>query len=490
MKLINNTDNPNNLSVKGKLGFLFRDTFFFGGLRAVRLLFPFITIPILTGYFPVEEYGLYDSLMVISGFFSLFLVFGQDSSVARWYYQVDDVESRKKVISEALLIQFVFITFFIPILLIFNKQFTIFYFHNTDFSKYVVIVIINSAFLLFINYTINILKWSFERKKYALLSILNPLLLLVSLLIVIGFKLSIYNYLMINLLCSILVSLLGFSLCKKWFVLPKKLDYVKKLLVYGIPMGVIASTSALLPAIDRKMIIAFLDFQSLGIYGLGYKVAGLILVIDGVFQMAWGPFSLSIHKEKDAEKVYNIVVKAYLILFLFFIFILLLFAPFIIVNLSNKGYLSSLPLILPLTFALLLNGLSGITGVGIGLSLKSYLNIIPFVFSVLVLVVLLNFLIPLYGIQGVAYSLLITNFFRMLIVSFISNKVYRPIQIKYVNLILIQLLFLVIYFFVFHIKINVLYSIVLFILSFVVLIFFFLDKQDRNYLLNLFLKKN
>ena len=40
MQIVNNTDKPEKLSVKEKVKFLFRDSLFFGGLKAVSMLFP------------------------------------------------------------------------------------------------------------------------------------------------------------------------------------------------------------------------------------------------------------------------------------------------------------------------------------------------------------------------------------------------------------------------------------------------------------------
>ena len=99
MQIVNNTDKPEKLSVKEKVKFLFRDSLFFGGLKAVSMLFPLLTIPILTRYFSVENYGLYDSLIVLANLVAAFLVFGQDSAVARWFYQVDEKKLKQKIVS-------------------------------------------------------------------------------------------------------------------------------------------------------------------------------------------------------------------------------------------------------------------------------------------------------------------------------------------------------------------------------------------------------
>ena len=53
MGLINNTNDPRSLSLVDKLKFLFKDIVFFGGLRAISLIFTFLTIPIFTRYFTI-----------------------------------------------------------------------------------------------------------------------------------------------------------------------------------------------------------------------------------------------------------------------------------------------------------------------------------------------------------------------------------------------------------------------------------------------------
>jgi len=479
MRILNSTDNPNQLSLKGKLIFLFKDLFFFGGLKAISLVFPFVTIPILTRYLSVEDYGFFDSLSVISGFLTLFLVLGQDSAVARWFYQVEDLVSRKKVISESLVIQLIFIFLVVTILLIFNKQASYFYFNNPDLSKYFVIIIIHSAFLLLINFTVNILKWTFDRRKFAILSVLEPFLLFCSLLSVVFFKLNLYNYLILNLLSSIISAFTGLFFCSKWLLFSKEIKFLKKLFIYGAPLGVISSISAFMPLIDRKIIIDFLGMENLGIYGLAYKIAGFILILDGIFHMAWGPFSLSIFKEKDAERIYNIVLKAFTIIMVFFIVILLAFSDFLIKIMATNEYLLAKPLLLPLLFALLFRSLGFVTDLGIGLALKSHLNIIPFLLSIAILLILLHLLVPVYKLEGVAYSLLITNFIRMIMVSIVAKKIYKPVQFNFQVLFSTLALFSVAYYIIFWFILNIFLQYFLTGIAFLLFVYLNIDKKDR-----------
>ena len=86
-----NNNGPEKLSSISKLKFLLKDSLYFGGLKAVGMLFPLITTPLLTNHLSVQNYGLYDSSLVLALFFSSFFIFGQDSAVARWFYEVDNV---------------------------------------------------------------------------------------------------------------------------------------------------------------------------------------------------------------------------------------------------------------------------------------------------------------------------------------------------------------------------------------------------------------
>ena len=479
INLINKSDDPSNLSSKNKIKFLLKDTIFFGGLRAISLIFPFVTVPILTRYLSVDNYGLYDSLLILSGFLSMILVFGQDSAVARWFYQVENKEDKKQVVSQSFYIQIVLSILILTSLFIFSETLSVFYLNSIEYQNLIKIIIIYSFLLLINNFTINILKWSYNRKSYAILSISKPLLLFISLVLVFYFNLSLEIFLILNVIALLFSNVIGLYYSKKWLSININYKYIKNLLYYGIPIGIIASTSSLMPAIDRKMIATYLDLESMGIYAIAFKIASIIMLINGIFQMAWGPFSISIFKQDDAEKVYNLIYKILFFVFAIIIFLLNAFSPFLINILSTSQYSDANQYILPLSFAIMVNGLSGISGIGISLAMKTYLNLIPFLLSTLLLIALLYFTIPHYKLFGVAYSLLFVNIFKMAIQSFIARKVYKKIKVKY-ELVMIFLIILIANFLIFF---NYDYGIIFIILQILflsfLLFFFFLNSTER-----------
>ena len=254
------------------------------------------------------------------------------------------------------------------------------------------------------------------------------------------------------------------------------------MLYYGVPLGILATTVYFLPAIQRNMITLFLDLYSVGIYALAFKIAAIIVMIDGIFHMAWGPFSMSIFKQKDAEFVYNAVLKIFFLVTIFTVFIITLSAPLLIKLLGTSEYLEATVLVLPLSLALMINGISGITGIGISLSMKSYLTLIPFIISTLLLIGLLYNLIPIYKLNGVVYSLLIANSMKMIITSYIAKKVYKKIRIKYELIFVSYVLFGVFYYCFFNLKFGLIINIILIITMLLFVLFIFLNRHERNYI--------
>jgi O-antigen/teichoic acid export membrane protein len=416
------------------LAFLAKDTFFFGGILAINQIFPMLIIPVITGYFSVKEFGVYDNLLIISNLLTVLIVFGQDSAVARWFYEVRNDDEKKQMVSEAFFIQVAVATLLLIICFFTSNNLSNFYFNTNSYGSHIRLIVLLSLFLVINNFSINILKWTFERKPYAFVVITKTLLQFISLIVLIFYKVDLYEFLIVNLIIQISSSVIAFLFCFKYIRIPSKIIYSKSLISYGFPLGLIAISASLLPAIDRKIILDYIPTgSSLGIYALAMKIAAIIKLFDNVFHMAWGPFSYSIFKERDSQKIYSLVLNVYFIFFLFALAFIWIISPFLIEFFGGVRYNDARKLILPVIFGFFFNGLSGITGVGIDLSLKSYLNLIPFLLSFLSLFLCSFLLLPYMGLSAVAIGFLISNIAKYIAISFLSNFSFKNIQLNYLK---------------------------------------------------------
>jgi O-antigen/teichoic acid export membrane protein len=103
---VSSATNPaGSLSLKGRLHFLLRDATLYGGAAAISKAFALITFPLLARHFSVEEYGVLDYFLVLGSLLAIFFIFGQDSAVARYFYEYEETETRQQLISQSLVFQ-------------------------------------------------------------------------------------------------------------------------------------------------------------------------------------------------------------------------------------------------------------------------------------------------------------------------------------------------------------------------------------------------
>ncbi len=88
-------------SIRVRLRFLLRDSAMYGGATSLSKAFALITFPIVARHFSTAEYGALDYFLTLTGLLAVFLIFGQDSAVARYFYEHEDVRDRRQLISQS-----------------------------------------------------------------------------------------------------------------------------------------------------------------------------------------------------------------------------------------------------------------------------------------------------------------------------------------------------------------------------------------------------
>lgn len=428
---------PKNLNLIDRLKFLFKDSIVYGGAASINKFIALFTFPLLTRYFSVEEYGIIDAFTVLSTLLVTVLIFGQDSAVARYFYEFEDKKIKKDVITQSLTIQLVTIFAIIPFLAIYSSDLARMYVDSEVAEKIIIIILVQIPFGLLINFSGNILKWTFEKYKFIFLKVGSTSSYLLS--IAIGlyfFKMDIVSVFYFFLATQIIFGLFGIIFVRKWLSIKFSSGNYKKLLLYGLPYGVICILGASLPAIDRYFISKYLSSNDLGLYAAGYKIALILNLPIQAFQTAWGPFYLSIHKEQNAEKTYNSILILYSIIFSFFALLLIIFSEKILILLSGIDYQEGSIVVYPLALAIIFRNLNSILGVGIDLSKKSYLKIYSYVIGLTTSIASIILTIEALGILGVGISILLGEISKSVVEAYLGSKVYN-IKFNYYSMIVI-----------------------------------------------------
>ena len=101
---------------------LFSDAFIYGFVNAFSKLLSFFLFPLLATYFSVIEYGILDYSQSFTTFIILSITFGMDSALVRFFYDNDETENRKQLISEIFFFQIILVTVFLVFLIFFKNS--------------------------------------------------------------------------------------------------------------------------------------------------------------------------------------------------------------------------------------------------------------------------------------------------------------------------------------------------------------------------------
>ena len=393
-----------------RLKFLLKDSVLYGGANAFAKLFSIFTVPILTRVFSREGFGIIDGIGIFAALFTPIILMGMNSSIARFFYETDDEDKQKQIISQGLLVQLILAVVVCFFLYIASPMLLTWFFDTPRYTPLFRIVILSIFFSVLVMFSQNLLKWTFSRVRYLVISLgAGILTILLVLLYVLVFKLGVAGVFLAHLSSNLVFAILGLFFTKKHLCFPRQLKYVPPMLKFGWPLMFVALIPALIPSVDRYFIINYISFEVLGIYAVGLKIANIIQLPVLGFQTAWGPFALALYKEKDSGETYDKVFLYYTIsLTLIALLIVVAAEPLIRVFASAK-YLKSINIILPLVFAVVIDSLSWISGIGISLSKKTIFKTISYVITLVTSLAAIWLLIKPFGLMGVVYGILISK---------------------------------------------------------------------------------
>lgn len=418
-------DSPSKLSLKERLTFLMKDTLLYGGAAAFNKAFALITFPILARYFSVNDYGVIDYFNVLSALGVTLFIFGQDSAVARYFYEDEEKEKRSQIISQSLFFQISMIVTLIPILWL-SVDTIAPILNDSEISILLLkLILLRVPFMVLINFSQNLLKWTFNRLHYIILSIGSVLTNLLMILIAIFyFKIDVTGVFIVSLITNVIFGMIGIWYIREWLVIPKKLNYLAKLLKFGLPLGFLGVMTTFVPAMERNIIAKMLGSHDLGLYAAGTKIAMLVMLIVQAFQMSWGPFSLAIYKKPDAPATYNWILKIFTISICIIVLLLTSVANSLIVFLASEEYSGASVVVFPIAMGLSITAISWITEIGIGISKKSYLNIYGQLAYFIATIFVIYLLTPVLGLFGVALGVLVGHILKAVIASSLAQKAY------------------------------------------------------------------
>ena len=352
-----------------------RDTALYGLVQFINKLLLFATFPFLAHRFSPSDFGFIDIGLFFASFVSLVILFGQDSAIARFFYDTEDKRERQQIIMQSFVLQIIMMCGICTLLWMARDILAGLMNLSPDQAQALTIILIQQPVLvLFINCQ-NILKWNFQRGPFVTITLGYPVITLALLAVVTRqADVTLADIFISFLIGQAMMACLGLFCVRQFIVLPHRFQFLRPMMRYAWPIALVAIAAAFMPLLERFVLQALAGQEALGLYAAAGRLGMIAVFAYYAFQTAWGPFSLSLYKDKTAAQTYRVVLRLYSYGISVLVMLLAVSAPAIFLF-FDEAYQPGILLVFPIAFAFALESFAHILQLGISLSKRSHLLI-------------------------------------------------------------------------------------------------------------------
>lgn len=420
-----------NGTIKSRIFHLIKDAGFYGIATAIVSLVNLLSIPLLTRYLSGEEYGTFELILAYTSLATVIAAVGQSTAFARFSFEADGHEHRGAILVNCIFIQVVASIIVMAMLMVLALSLRP-HFQNVD--NYLLIVsfmLLAIPALVGVDFARNYLKWTFKQRFYITLSFVYAAMILGGYFVfVYAYRLGLTGAVAAQCISALLVFVVLVWSSRNLDIGKIKVATARPLVIFGLSYMALGIMNQGLRAVDKTIISAVIGIDAVGVYAVGFKIASIILIIESIFHMSWGPISMAIYKQSNSLETYNAALNLLALLMAVSIFLLNVFSSTIISYAAPARFFEGGAIIWILGVGFCFQALAGITGIGIDLSKKSYYLLLSWFVGMALAAVLMYFLGRRIGITGVAIGFSVGMIAEAIIRTFISTRIY-PVKFRY-----------------------------------------------------------
>lgn len=272
---------------------------YFIGNFASKLL-TFFLLPLYTVYLTSEDFGNVDLLISTLPLIAPIFTMQVTESVFRFLCSSENMEEKKEIITNSIIIFFigimVFIVLYIPFVIRFNLPYALLFF------LYFLITYLGIFFQ-------QILRGLQRTTEYALTGVISTVIhATMNILLIVKFKMAGESLLISSVAGSLVVTVFIALRIKIWKLI--KLDKIskeeiKKQLVYGIPLIPNQISWWIIGLLGKYILLYFHDSSDNGILAMSSKFPGLLTTINSIFLLAWTENAIKEFESDDRDEYYS-----------------------------------------------------------------------------------------------------------------------------------------------------------------------------------------
>lgn len=406
---------------------LLKDSVIYGLSGIISSFISIFLIPLYTKVFDPADYGIISIITTSLVFINILLIFGMDNSAAVWFWDSPSKEERKKTFNSWFVFLGICSIGMMLIVVTLSTPLSYLFFSTGDYKILFVLLGINCLFTGF-QKVVNI--WCRMQQQ----PIKAMTFSLVILAMTLGFNIFFILYLRIGIkgvfYSQIIASVTGFVFM--FFLLREWIDiksFSKERLIKMIKFSSPLVPASILYWLMNMASVYFLKIfsfpnEEIGLYQIGVSVANILNLVAWAFFQAWTPFSLSVSKMPDSKDIYRKIFQLYCVLGFFVSFTLMLFSKDILQFFTRAAYIPAWFVLGLLAINVVILGIPKILAIANSLTKKNTSYLVAMIVGSAITIISFTFLIPQYGKEGAAISMIAGNLGVCMYLGWKAQKLY------------------------------------------------------------------
>ena len=407
----------------------------------------FLLLPLYTSYLSTSEYGVLEILYATNAFIAMVCGAGLAHATLRFYFDNDKQKDRNNVVTTNYFMASFFTIIGAIFVILLSSQISSLLMGDERYAQLVELAVLVIVFEVTIEVCFAYLRAREQAVLYVMMSLLKLSIQVGACVYFVAvISKGVQGVLWGNLLSVFFVWLFvtlyvflncGFSMNYK---------YIKPILKYSVPFVLSGIIGVLMVNLTLYLIRIYSSLGEVGLYGLAMKFAMILrFVVSEPFQRSYGSFRFSVIKQENAKEIQAQVVHYYIIVASIIALGIALFTPDVLHMMAANEYWGAAIITPIILLAFLFSGIRYCFETGILYKKKTSYIFFMSIISLIVSVVGNVLLIPIWGVYGAAFTLMIVNMLLVVMTFMLSQKLYF-VPYDYLGVFKISFLLITVYF--------------------------------------------
>jgi O-antigen/teichoic acid export membrane protein len=267
------------------------DAAFYGSVRAVLKSLAFLLVPLYAHFLAPTEFGRLELVLATVALVDVIITAGMDGVFARFYFDRDDPDWRRRIITLYLLIETVYPALVVFPLVIFSASLSDRVFGVETYAAFFAIALVDIYLTNIVDLPMNLTRLRRKRRRFAFYSLARGLTqILFTVLLVAVWHLGVKGILIASLVAVSVAFVL--TLREYVFDLTRRINWRTglEMIQFAWP-GIIGGLAFYgMNMLDRFFIRHYHGLADAGLYGVAFRYSQVVVVAVLAFRMGWTPW--------------------------------------------------------------------------------------------------------------------------------------------------------------------------------------------------------